>query len=241
MGGAGPGGLALRPQRDPSGPHPPVGGLLADPVALADLRGTQPLDLVQPAKLLAGRRMAASTGRPSWNAGVFQPSGDRRCAHPIPRGELRGRQAIRNVAAAKLHWVGGPMASAALGLGARRDAKLPQPAADRAAADPEPLADLDRAQPLLLVEPAQLLRRDASAHSHGSPPKAPRWTADSGWFHRGRKSRRFVLTRDGRAPAILDCVLARFQAAGCAGPTPAAVALAAGGPLREPQRKGAMG
>ena len=82
------------------------------------------------------------------------------------------------------------MASAALGLGARRDAELPQPAADGAAAHPEPLADLHRGQPLLLVKPAQLGGRNAAAHSHRPSPTAPRCVVDTGWSQRARESPR---------------------------------------------------
>jgi hypothetical protein len=76
----------------------------------------------------------------------------------MARGELRGRQAVGEVPAAKLRRGRREVASAAFGPGAQRDGKLLEPGAHRAAADPEPLADLGGDQPLLLVESAQLGR-----------------------------------------------------------------------------------
>src|SRR6266498_4318034 len=132
--------------------------------------------------------MAATATPPPRDARILEPPCDRPHAHPIERRKLPSRQAVRNVAAAKLRRGGASMASAALGPGARRDAELPQPAADGAAAHPEPLADLHRRQPLPLVKPAQLGRRNASAHPHGSSPTAPPCVADTGWFQRARES-----------------------------------------------------
>jgi hypothetical protein len=54
------------------------------------------------------------------------------------------------------------VASSTLPPRAQRDARLLQPGADGPAAHPQPLANLGRGQPLLLVEPAQLRPRTAS-------------------------------------------------------------------------------
>ena len=193
---AGPGGLAWRPQRDLGGPQPTQGGLLADPVALADLGGAQPFGHIQPDKLLTAGCLAGTARPPPRDTGILQPASDRRRCHPVARRQLSDRQAVGDVAAAQLRRGRGERAPSALGLGSQRDPEPPQPSPHGAAADPEPLGDLGRGPLLLLIEPAQLGRRDPAGH-----PTAHPWSPPEGVGTQRPSTPQAVLVRPISRPA----------------------------------------
>jgi hypothetical protein len=171
--GAGPGGLTLRPQRDIGGPQPTQRGLLADPVTLADLGGAQPFGQVQADKLLTVGCLTGTARQPPRDAGIGQPPSNRRRGHPIARRQLSNRHTVGSVAAAQLHRGRRETASSALGLGSQRDVEPPQPGTHGTAAHTDPLGDFGRDQPLLLIQPAQLGRRDAAGHPTARPGSLP--------------------------------------------------------------------